>query len=199
MAAGKRKAAPPDASVPAGMTAEEAMRDQRRKFQEARDAYERRRAAGAAPQYSVPPQQGQSRPPPHGARLPGLSAASRPNRSHYEALGVDMSASHDDIRKAYKRLALRFHPDKQSGNTELERAQAPRNLSPPTHRMRSPSRLPSRPPSPQCCSAGLVAVCVRMAPVGRRGLPWLNGSRVASQAQQKFLEIQKAHEILTKT
>ncbi|KAF8939524.1 hypothetical protein EDD21DRAFT_360649 [Dissophora ornata] len=30
----------------------------------------------------------------------------------YEALGVPKTATHDDIKKAYRRLALRYHPDK---------------------------------------------------------------------------------------
>ena len=103
------------------MTHEEALRDQRRKLEE---AAERMKGRGAAPQHSMPPQQRQRLPdyaPPHGRPgLPGLGAAVLPSRSHYAALGVAVSASRDDIRKAYKRLALQYHPDKQNG-TELER------------------------------------------------------------------------------
>ncbi|KAG4304929.1 hypothetical protein PORY_001604 [Pneumocystis oryctolagi] len=37
---------------------------------------------------------------------------------HYDVLGIDQSASFDDIKRAYKRLALIFHPDKNNSSKE---------------------------------------------------------------------------------
>ena len=33
-------------------------------------------------------------------------------KNYYDTLGVDRKASEQDIKKAYKRMALKFHPDK---------------------------------------------------------------------------------------
>lgn len=37
----------------------------------------------------------------------------------YQVLGLDKNASADDIKKSYRRLARRFHPDINPGNTRL--------------------------------------------------------------------------------
>jgi molecular chaperone DnaJ len=39
-------------------------------------------------------------------------------RDYYEVLGVDKKASKDDIKKAFHKLAHKFHPDKNQGNAE---------------------------------------------------------------------------------
>ena len=38
----------------------------------------------------------------------------RAGRDFYAALNVKRDASEDDIKRAYRRLALRYHPDKTS-------------------------------------------------------------------------------------
>ena len=37
---------------------------------------------------------------------------------YYNILGVDKTASQDQIKKAYRKLSLQFHPDKKTGNAE---------------------------------------------------------------------------------
>ena len=39
----------------------------------------------------------------------------------YQILGIERNATQDDIKRAYRKLAVKFHPDKNPGDSEAEK------------------------------------------------------------------------------
>jgi molecular chaperone DnaJ len=61
---------------------------------------------------------------PHGAgivpRTPGSGRIMKPDRDYYKILGIAKSATLNEIKSRFRRLALRYHPDRNLGNSRAE-------------------------------------------------------------------------------
>lgn len=61
------------------------------------------------------------------------SAETRQGKDHYAILGVGHDATVAEIKKAFKKMALQHHPDKQSDESEEMRSRAERVFKRVTH------------------------------------------------------------------
>ena len=66
-------------------------------------------------------------------------------RDYYEILGVERDSTEQQIKSAYRKLALKHHPDRNPGNREAEERSSPDGR-------RSHNRRHPRPHAPASCS-----------------------------------------------
>lgn len=45
-------------------------------------------------------------------------------RDYYEVLGVSKTATQDELKKAYRKLSMQYHPDRQAGKSDTEKKDA---------------------------------------------------------------------------
>ena len=53
--------------------------------------------------------------------ITGRGRSMTQKRDYYDILNVNRDADEDEIKKAYRKLAIKFHPDKNPGDQEAEK------------------------------------------------------------------------------
>jgi len=66
--------------------------------------------------------------PQHQAPRPPPAALGKPLAAHYATLGVPLGAKLDEVKRAYKKLALKYHPDKNLGDMQEQAERQFRNV-----------------------------------------------------------------------